>query len=234
MNRFYTITVLSLMQLCIGSAYGVETGTSGSESKIAQLERQLAVLRESYALARQDAAEARSQMNEITKRLDALGGAALGQGEERLIETVAQLEAARTELEQLRKQALHLSGTVEAYSQAALVEDPEATLALEAALRELEVALGYRAAPKSALSGSLNNSNVVSIDSESGLLVINAGREAKVKVGMPMEISRGDQAIAHAIVTDVRKKVAGLLIQKRLSDSLDVQVGDSVSIKTTE
>ncbi len=240
MTHRTTIHLICSMLLSIALLSGIVRGESGEttvtqlERKISLLERQISVLRESYALARQDADEALSQKNEITKRLDALGGAALGQGEERLIETVAQLESSRDELEQLRQAALKLSDTIGDYSRAALVEDPKATLALEVALRELEVALGYRSAPKSTLTGSLNNSTVVSIDSESGLIVINAGRESKVKVGMPMEIARGDQAIAHAIVTDVRKKVAGMLIQKRLSESLSVQVGDSVSVKTIE
>ncbi len=228
------MNALTTMLISITSTYCVANGESGAESKIAQLERQNAVLRESYALARQDASDARSELREIRERLDALGGAALGQGEARLIETVAQLEATRADYETLRKIALNLSNTVAAYSQGALVEDANASLELEAALRELEVGLGYRTAPQNALAGNLNHSTVVSIDAESGLLVINAGQEAKIKVGMPMEIARGDQAIAYAVVTDVRKKVAGMLVQKRLSNSLDVKVGDSVSVKTID
>ncbi len=228
------MNVLALMLLCIISTWCVANGESGAERKIAQLERQITVLKEAYALSRQDASDARSELREIRERLDALGGAALGQGEARLIETVAQLEATRADYEKLRKIALHLSNTVVAYSQAALVEDTHASLELEAALRELEVGLGYRTAPQNALAGNLNHSTVVSIDAETGLLVINAGEDAKIKVGMPMEIARGDQAIAYAVVTDVRKKVAGMLIQKRLSNSLIVKVGDSVSVKTID
>ena len=105
---------------------------------------------------------------------------------------------------------------------------------LETSLREQEVALGLRTAPQDDLAGSVDEARVLSIDSESGLIVINAGRDAKVEVGMPMQITRGDQSIAKAIVTDVRKKVAGMLVQKHLNPALSVGVGDRVSLTTNE
>ena len=51
---------------------------------------------------------------------------------------------------------------------------------------------------------------------------------------MPMEITRGDQAIALAVVTDVRKSVSGLLVQKHLNPALSVSVGDRVSVTTND
>ncbi len=206
----------------------------GTQHKISQLEKQVATLRESYALARADADQARKQMSEIRARLEALGGAALGESEERIIDTAAQLESTRAELEALRKAAMNLASAINAYMSVALVEDAAARQTLEAALREQEVALGMRMAPQDELSGTPEEAQVLSIDSESGLIVINAGREARVRVGMPMEISRGDQAIARAIVTDVRKKVSGLLVQQHLNPNLSVNVGDRVSVTTNQ
>ena len=49
---------------------------------------------------------------------------------------------------------------------------------------------------------------------------------------MPMQITRGDQIIANAIVTDVRKKVSGLLVQQHLNRRLSINVGDQVSVTT--
>lgn len=204
----------------------------GTQHKISQLERQVATLKESYALARADADQARRQLSDIRARLEALGGAALGDSEERIIDTAAQLEAAQAELEVLRQAALRLSSAITAYMNGALVEDAAARQALEAALREQEVALGMRLAPQDDLAGSMDDARVLSIDTESGLIVINAGREAKVRVGMPMEVSRGDQVIARAIVTDVRKKVSGMLVQQHLNRALSVSVGDHVSVTT--
>ena len=203
-----------------------------TQHKISQLERQVAVLKESYALARADADQARKQLRDIRARLEALGGAALGDSEERIIDTVAQLEATQQELDTVRQAAQRLSAAISAYMSGALVEDAAARQALEVALREQEVALGLRFAPQDDLAGSLDDASVLSIDSESGLIVINAGREAKVRVGMPMQISRGDQVIARGIVTDVRKKVAGMLVQQHINTSLSVSVGDHVSVTT--
>ena len=227
---------LSLFTLALGSVIQViaaEAG-SGTEHKIAQLERQVATLREAYALSRADADEARRQMREVCARLEALGGTALGDSEERLIETIAQLDAATAENEQLRQAALTLATAIEVYSRGALVEDAAARQGLDAALREMDVALGLRQAQQAPNSGTMHEATVLSIDSESGLIVINAGREAEIQVGMPMQITRGDQIIARAIVTDVRKKVAGLLVQKQVSNNLVVNVGDRVSVTTND
>ncbi len=223
------ITACTLPVFAAGEAgQGTERKTTG------QLERQLATLRESYAVARADADEARAQLRDIRARLEALGGAGLEGSEQRIIETTAQLEASRKENEQLRQSAMKLTSAITTYMRGALVEDAQALMALEAALRDMDVALGLRQAPQSELSGTVDEAQVLSIDSESGLIVINAGREAKVEVGLPMEITRGDQAIAMAVVTDVRKKVAGLLVQKHLNPALVVQVGDRVSVRSND
>lgn len=221
------------------AALAAVTGTAGAsesdtERKINQLERQIATLRESYTLARSDAAEARRQLREIRARLEAIGGTALGEGEQKLIETASQLEATRAELDALRQSTLRLTSALSVYMRAALVDDAAARQALEAALADLDVALGLRQAKQDELSGTVDEARVLSIDSESGLIVINAGSRAKVEVGMPMEITRGDQAIALAVVTDVRKSVSGLLVQKHLNPALSVSVGDRVSVTTND
>ncbi len=231
----HSISLLAIASLGLGAQLFAQGGAgNGSEHKIAQLERQLANLRESYALARADADDARRQLREIRMRLEALGGAALGDSEEKIIDTASQLEASRAELEHLRQASLRVASAISSYMRGALVEDAAARQVLETSLREQEVALGLRAAPQDDLAGSVDEARVLSIDSESGLIVINAGRDAKVEVGMPMQITRGDQAIAKAIITDVRKKVAGMLVQKHLNPALSVGVGDRVSLTTNE
>ncbi|MBR5522304.1 MAG: hypothetical protein IKV82_02415 [Akkermansia sp.] len=231
----HSFSLLTVSLLALSSQLMGQGGAgNGPEHKIAQLERQLANMRESYALARADADEARRQLRDIRTRLEALGGAALGDSEERIIDTASQLEAARAELETLRQASLRVASAINSYMRGALVEDAAARQVLESSLREQEVALGLRMAPQDDLAGTVDDARVLSIDSESGLIVINAGRDAKVEVGMPMAITRGDQAIAKAIVTDVRKKVAGMLVQKHLNPALSVGVGDRVSVTSNE
>lgn len=234
MPKLHSVTSLLIAALSSVMFGHADEAGSGTEHKIAQLERQVATLREAYALARADADEARRQLREIRARLEALGGTALGDSEEKLIETIAQLEAANAETELLKQAALNLAAAIESYTRGALVEDAVAKQGLDAALRELDVALGLRQAQPDELSGNMHEATVLSIDSESGLIVINAGRAADIQVGMPMQITRGDQVIARAIVTDVRKKVAGLLVQKHVNASLSVEVGDRVSVTTND
>ena len=227
--------LVALAALATGTCAGAgEGGNGATDRRIDQLERQVASLRESYMLARADADAARKQLREVSVRLEALGGTALGGQEEKLIETAAMLESTRMELDEVRQGSLRLATAVAEYRRSAMVEDETARLALETALQDMEVALGLRQKPQSEFDGTLDEAKVLSIDSESGLIVINAGRKGGVEVGMPMEISRGDQAIAQAMVTDVRKSVSGLLVQRHLNPVLSITVGDRVSVKTND
>ncbi len=227
--------LVALALLATGTCAGAGEGGDGTtDRKIDQLERQVATLRESYMLARADADAARKQLKEVSMRLEALGGSALGGQEEKLIETASMLESTRNELEEVRQSSLRLTAAVAEYKRNAMVEDETARQSLETALQELEVALGLRQKQQSEFDGTLNEAKVLSIDTESGLIVINAGRKGGVEVGMPMEISRGDQAIAVTMVTDVRKNVSGLLVQRHLNPVLSIGVGDRVSVKTND
>ena len=227
--------LVSLAALAAGTCAGAgEGGNGATDRRINQLERQVANLRESYMLARADADEARKQLREVSMRLEALGGTALGGQEEKLIETAAMLESTRTELDEVRQGSLRLAAAVAEYKRSAMVEDETARQTLETALQELEVALGLRQKQQSEFDGTLDEAKVLSIDSESGLIVINAGRKGGVEVGMPMEIFRGDQVIATTMVTDVRKSVSGLLVQRHLNPVLSIAVGDRVSVKTND
>lgn len=227
--------LVALALLATGTCAGAGEGGDGTtDRKIDQLERQVATLRESYMLARADADAARKQLREVSMRLEALGGSALGGQEEKLIETASMLESTRNELEEVRQSSLRLTAAVAEYKRNAMVEDETARQSLETALQELEVALGLRQKQQSEFDGTLNEAKVLSIDTESGLIVINAGRKGGVEVGMPMEISRGDQAIAVTMVTDVRKNVSGLLVQRHLNPVLSIGVGDRVSVKTND
>ncbi len=227
--------LVTLAALAAGTCAGAGEGAHGAtDRRTDQLERQVASLRESYMLARADADAARKQLREVSMRLEALGGTALGGQEEKLIETAAMLESTRSELDEVRQGSLRLVSAVAEYKRNAMVEDETARQTLETALQELEVALGLRQKQQSELDGTLDEAKVLSIDSESGLIVINAGRKGGVEVGMPMEISRGDQVIAETMVTDVRKSVSGLLVQRHLNPVLSIAVGDRVSVKTND
>ena len=105
---------------------------------------------------------------------------------------------------------------------------------MESSLRLLESVLGYRQQPVRDGAGTLAEAKVLSIDSESGVVVLNTGRTAGMQVGMPVRLTRGAQTIGEAVVTDVRKEVCGALVQKLETPADPVRVGDSASVKTND
>ncbi len=223
----------ALMSLTAG-AQGTEEGTAALTRRIERLEKQNVALQASYAQARRDADKANAQLLEIRSRLEALGGAALGNSEERLIQAVTDIEALNNRLQRLEQVAVKLSGAILAYMKQAISEDANSRMAIESSLRQLDSVLGYRQQPVRDGAGSQADSKVLSIDSESGVLVLNAGKSAGMQVGMPVMLTRGAQTIAEAVVTDVRKEVCGVLVQKLMSAANPVRVGDSASVKTND
>ena len=77
---------------------------------------------------------------------------------------------------------------------------------------------------------STNNSGAVT----EKLTLADGRKIAKVHPPKPVFDNPADQVIALATVTDVRKNVAGMLVQQHLNPALRVSVGDRVSVKTND
>ena len=225
-----------------GALQGAEEDTAALTRRIERLEKQNAALKASYVQARSDADKAafpflslvRMRNVDIRSRLEALGGAALGNSEERLIQAMADIEAFNDRVQRLEQASVKLSGAILAYMKQAISEDANARTAVESSLRLLESVLGYRQQPVRDGAGTLAEAKVLSIDSESGVVVLNTGRTAGMQVGMPVRLTRGAQTIGEAVVTDVRKEVCGALVQKLETPADPVRVGDSASVKTND
>lgn len=217
-----------------GSLQGAEEGTAALTRRIERLEKQNAALKASYAQARSDADKAAAQLLDIRSRLEALGGAALGNSEERLIQAVADIEVLNDRIQRLEQASVKLSGAILAYMKQAISEDANARTAVESSLRLLDSVLGYRQQPVRDGAGTQAEAKVLSIDSESGVVVLNAGKTAGMQIGMPVLVTRGAQTIGEAVVTDVRKEVCGALVQKLMAPADPVCVGDSASVKTND
>ncbi|MCC8148399.1 hypothetical protein [Akkermansia sp.] len=217
-----------------GVLQGAEEDTAALTRRIERLEKQNAALKASYVQARSDADKAAAQLVDIRSRLEALGGAALGNSEERLIQAVADIESLNDRIQRLEQASVKLSGAILAYMKQAISEDANARTAVESSLRLLESVLGYRQQPVRDGAGTLAEAKVLSIDSESGVVVLNAGKTAGMQIGMPIQIARGAQTIGEAVVTDVRKEVCGALVQKLVAPADPVRVGDSASVRTND
>ena len=86
-----------------GALQGAEEDTAALTRRIERLEKQNAALKASYVQARSDADKAAAQLVDIRSRLEALGGAALGNSEERLIQAMADIEAFNDRVQRLEQ-----------------------------------------------------------------------------------------------------------------------------------
>lgn len=105
-----------------GALQGAEEDTAALTRRIERLEKQNAALKASYVQARSDADKAAAQLVDIRSRLEALGGAALGNSEERLIQAMADIEAFNDRVQRLEQASVKLSGAILAYMKQAISE----------------------------------------------------------------------------------------------------------------
>lgn len=202
------------------------------EQRIAQLEKQNAVLSESLVAANQREQESAEALAKVRLRLSALGENLFDGGNDLHVKAVADRMVLQRKLAELEEAVLPLMASVQSYLKTALASDPDARAEVESRIRGLEATLGLRHKPEPDVAeGSLQQAEVASIDRESGLLVINAGERAGVKIGMVFEVKRGDGVVADAVVAETREGIAGLLLQRLYNNENPVQLGDLTSLK---
>lgn len=186
----------------------------------------------SLGLARKNSEEARSELEQMRKANQALGIYPDLDNNDRLVQVVADREVLERQLSTLRSSAIEFTSVVRDYLKSALVADPDSRVKVETSLRSLDLALGLRQKPQPSRDvGTLQSANIVSIDSQSGLLVLNAGATADFRVGMTFLIFRENQKIGEAIIAGVRPDISGALVQTLEDNQVGVRLGDTASIK---
>jgi flagellar basal body-associated protein FliL len=177
--------------------------------------------------------QANDQLNQVRERLEALGKNLLDGGDDRLVQAAADLQLANERLNHLESITTRLASSVRDYLRLAVVSDPDARLRVETSLRELDAVLGVRQKPRPDVrSGSLQQARVVSLDQESGMLVLNIGESQGARIGMTFLLSRGQQPYGKAILADVRKGVSGLFVESLDNSSETPRPGDSATLVT--
>lgn len=188
-------------------------------------------LSESVRVSEEQVARAR----EIELKLQAFGVDLLAMEEngleQRLLKAVRDLDISQQELEACSAQLQSLSEAFLAY----LAATPDASeskrgKAQDAISRAGEVLAGISSETGEVAPGDLSNSRVVSIDPEIGLVVVDAGRRAGLRVGTPISILREDRPIYSALIIDVRDSIAGAVLQDRFVETETVAVGDGVKL----
>ncbi|MGJ8672004.1 hypothetical protein [Rubritalea sp.] len=220
----------------VGSAQQNET----TDARLLRLEQQVASLQlhnqtlsKALAHAKKQEQEATGELETIRLDLEALGTYPLGTDDERLKQAVANRKVLEERLSRLETAALKLTDQVREYLKTAFAADAEARLNVESAIRGLDVELGIRHKPRPQVEfGNLQEAKIISIDSQSGLLVLNAGGKQQVRIGMTFRILRGNSQIAEAIIARVRPDISGALVVTLEDTNNAVRLGDIASIKT--
>jgi hypothetical protein len=189
------------------------------------------------ALVESNKAEKKStdQLNQVRERLEALGKNLLDGGDDRLIQAAADLELANERNSELESAAMRLSSSVQDYLRQAVVSDPDARLRVETAMRELDSAGGLRQKPlPDVRTGDLRQAQIVSLDQQSGMLVLNLGETQGARIGMTFRLMRGQQQYGKAILADVRKAVSGAFIEQIDSKDQTPRLGDTAVLLTQQ
>jgi hypothetical protein len=228
----------SLAATVLGLSAGAWT-CAAQETDVAALQTTVEALRvrneeleKAIVQANRAEKEASEQLARVRLQLEALGRDLLDGSNDRQIEAVAQNEVLKARLGNLEAAGSRLISSVTDYIRQAVAADPDARLRVETAIRELDEVLGLRQKPAPASAGSAGQAKVVSIDSESGLLVLNVGESQNARIGTTYRLTRGEQPFGSAIVADVRRNVCGAFVEELEPGSGPVRLGDSAILIT--
>lgn len=208
------------------------TDVAALESTVEALRVRNESLEKSIVQANRAEKEASEQLAQVRLRLEALGRDLLDGGEDRLVQATADRQVLESRVANLEGASTRLVSSVTDYIRQAVAVDPDARLRVETAIRELDEVLGLVQKPAPAAAGSAGQAKVVSIDSQSGLLVLNVGESQGARIGTTYRLTRGDQPFGSAIVADVRRNVCGAFVEELEPGSGPVRLGDSAILIT--
>jgi flagellar basal body-associated protein FliL len=197
------------------------------------LQEQNTALQRSLTEANRGEKQANEQLAQVRERLEALGKNLLDGGDDRLVQAAADLQLANERITELESVVTRLAASVNDYLRQAVVSDPDARLRVETSLRELDVVLGLRQKPRPDVrTGSLQQARIVSLDQESGMMVLNIGESHGARIGMTFLLVRGHQPYGKAILADVRKGVSGLFVESLDNSAETPRPGDLAILET--
>lgn len=202
--------LLASAGLCFGQAIDADQ----LQAEIARLQQQNRNLQRGLAESNRAEKDATEQLAQVRIRLEALGKNLLDGGDERLIQAAADLEIANERIQKLENTSTRIIDSVGNYLREAVVSNPESRIQVETSLRELDAVLGLRQKPRPDVrTGSLQQARIVSLDQESGMLVLNIGESQGARIGMTFRLVRGQEPYGKAILADVRKGVSGVFVE---------------------
>ena len=227
------LILTGIFALGVAVAGAQETMSEKLERENRQLKLQLANLKKSLSASLEREDSKTKGLKEIREYLALRGRDLFEDRDTKLLNAVSDYQVARESLVQLEDSVASLLPVIKSYLRTAVASNPESRKEVEVKLREIEVALGQRQQPKRKIEkGSIREARVVTVDSDSGLVVINAGSDAEVGIGMRFRIERSGTHICDSSVGLVRADVSGLLLLPLNNPEVTVQPGDLAKIIT--
>ncbi|MGA0846281.1 MAG: hypothetical protein ACO3RV_07030 [Luteolibacter sp.] len=203
------------------------------QNALAQLTQRNEVLQQSLAEANRAEKTATQELVKVRERLEALGKNLLDGGDDRLVQAAADLQIAQERIAALEVKASEVTAAILECLSQAIISNPQQRLQLETRLRELDALVGMRHKPSPDVrTGSLQQARLVSIDQQSGMLVLNIGESHGAKIGMRFQLSRGQEPYAIAVLADVRHSVSGLFIESMSIPEFSPNPGDIATLQT--
>jgi hypothetical protein len=204
---------------------------------LAETEKTLADMRKNLAAASGESEVFKRQAMELKLRIEALGldvsGSNTSKLEQRLLTAVSDLRVMAEENKKLSEAIVQLSEAAALYAKTSTNANTEASVALEAAKRNANAALGGaspNAVEAQPVNSTISDAVAVSVADELALVVMNIGAKQGVKIGMPFQVIRGDHIVGSVRVVDVREKIAGAVIQDLTTDKDRIKVGDRLKV----
>jgi outer membrane murein-binding lipoprotein Lpp len=202
------------------------------QAMVQDLRTKNADLERSLVQANRNEKEASEKLARVEQRLAALGRNLLDGGDDRLVQATSDLQVMSARVTTLEGASSRLAATIADYVRQAVAADPDARLRVETAIRELDEVLGLRQKPAPTASGTAGQAKVVSIDAESGLLVLNVGESQNARIGTAYRLVRGEQQLGTAIIADVRRNVCGAFVEQLDPAAGPVRLGDTAILIT--
>jgi len=194
---------------------------------------QIKALQESLVLAKKEAEYFRSQWLDLKLRDEALGIEALTADQkalhEKLVRAVADLYQSDKKRKALEETLRKVIEAGESLNRATDKDRIEKRAQYEATMREASEALKGRTGVVTRTAADLRSIEVVFVDSELGLVIVNAGQAQGVKVGMPFRLLRKDEVIGRVKILETREYLSAALVE--LKEKNHAQPGDRLLVE---
>lgn len=204
---------------------------------LAETQKTLTDMRKNLATSSGESEIFKRQAMDLKLRIEALGldtaGGSNAKLEQRLLTAVSDLRVIAEEKKKLSEAIVRLAESASLYARTATGAAPETRLALEAEIRNANLALGSaspNAIEVSSTHSTISDGRAISVRDDLALVVMNLGSKQGVKVGMPFQVIRGEKLVGSVRVVDVREKISGAVIQNLSSEKERIQVGDRLKV----